>query len=275
MLVFHNQTEMTCYLEETVFSFHTCNLTPLKLKLWDIQASRTDDRSNYTLLYYSTQQDSSEVLCLAPKHYPYQDENNEGLWFSSSHVEYQHWMDFIYSQDMQPWYTNPANRRHWEEGAAGMSESRNILEIMRLISDNSWCSCCPCLLFYSLLSSSHFLSFIPFCCSSHSLSQHLLGLCKYCHCEILQALIDCGWGLIIPASYKDIFDKINAAIREAKSLQWYVPLSFFNGSLPTEDKYLFPLCFYHRLRFFNFFIYSIEITLGSWTGVIGCMKSCY
>lgn len=133
---------------------------------------------------------------------------------------------------------------------------------------------------YSIVSSSPFLSFVQFICSSHSLSQHLLGLCKYCHCEILQALIDCGWGLIIRASYKDIFNKINATIREAKSLQWCVPLSLFfcTPSFP-KGQYLFsfilpPLSFFFPLRFFNYLIYPIEITLGSWnTGVIGCMRS--
>lgn len=46
----------------------------------------------------------------------------------------------------------------------------------------------------------------------------LLGLCKHCHCEILRALIDDGWGLIIRASYKDVFHKINGTKTEAKSL---------------------------------------------------------
>lgn len=72
-----------------------------------------------------------------------------------------------------------------------------------------------------------FFFFIQSPCTSHSLSSHLLGLCKYCHSEILRALIDCGWGLIIRSSYKDIFHKIDATKRETKSLQWGAPLFFF------------------------------------------------
>lgn len=45
MLVFHNQAQITCYLEETFPSFHTGNLTPLKLK--DI-GGFLHTHSNYT-----------------------------------------------------------------------------------------------------------------------------------------------------------------------------------------------------------------------------------
>lgn len=71
-------------------------------------------------------------------------------------------------------------------------------------------------------------------------------------------MIDCGWGLIIRASFKDIFDKINATLREAKSLQRYLPLSFLYWSLPTKDQYIFsfiwpPLCFRPFSEFFFLF----------------------
>lgn len=63
-----------------------------------------------------------------------------------------------------------------------------------------WCGCCPCLAFMkSPLCISlpfFFLShtFHQFLSTSHCISSHLLGLCKYCHCEILWALIDADGG---------------------------------------------------------------------------------
>lgn len=142
----------------------------------------------------------------------------------SSSIE---WTPFTSKKRKLP-HANYANGRHSIKKG---SYWRDVRKLQRFRNQPGWfqitADAAAVLVCYSIVSSSSFLLFIQFSCFSHSLSQHLLGLCKYCHCEILQALIDCGWGLIIRASYKDIFDKINATITEAKSLQWHVPLCFF------------------------------------------------
>lgn len=94
-------------------------------------------------------------------------------------------------------------------GGTGNSEGHIILKIS-MAEYKATCGSRPHPDFrISLCFSIVFLSHI-FSPSSHSIPSHLLGLCKYCHCEILRALIDDGWGLIIRASYKDVSHKINA-----------------------------------------------------------------
>lgn len=148
----------------------------------------------------------------------------------------------------------------------GVKESQNAVTFYE--SECSKTGDVAAVLAWSLLSPSpfflpsRFFFFIRSPCTSHSLSSHPLGLCKYCHSEILRALIDCGWGLIIRASYKDIFHKIDATKRETKSLQWSAPLFFFFITAffsPPQGKYLFslilpPLSFSPLLPFLNHFI---------------------